>query len=161
MAFTLTPVSTTFSEDVGSIIFTVTRSSGVGSETVVFSTLRNLGFDNVGDYTGILNRSLIFSAGVTTQTVSVSITNDSLVESTETFGAIIESLLCCDRRGFSAVSARIGAGSTVTVDPRGSGSPSLCRWGASRVRCKLPSHPVRHDVRRWTASVVGRQLSDL
>ena len=89
--FTLTPVSTTVSEGVGSITFTVTRSQGTGSETVYFSTIQNQGFTNSGDYTGIANQAVTFSAGVTSSTVTVSITNDTTAENTETYGAIIES----------------------------------------------------------------------
>src|SRR5687767_12830476 len=61
--------STTVSEVVGSITFTVTRSSGAAAETVYFSTVQNQGFTNSGDYTGIVDQAVSFAAGVDRKSV--------------------------------------------------------------------------------------------
>ncbi len=92
MPYSITPVSTTVSEGVGSITFTVTRTSTSLAETVYFSTLQNLGFSNNGDYTGHLNTPLVFGAGVSTRTITVNITNDSIIEGTESFSVLLDTV---------------------------------------------------------------------
>jgi len=89
MSFSITPVSTSVTEG-GSLTFTVTRSSSVGSQTVYVSTTTTEGFSNNSDYNGILNQVLTFNAGQTSKTVTVSTTNDSTIETNETFGIIVQ-----------------------------------------------------------------------
>ena len=54
------------------------------------STAANQGFANNGDYAGLLDQALTFASGETTRTVTLAITNDSLSESNETFGLIVQ-----------------------------------------------------------------------
>jgi Ca2+-binding RTX toxin-like protein len=89
-SYSLTPISTTVNEDAGTITFTVTRSGGLPAETIFASTTTNQGSANNGDYTGLLNQAITFGAGQTTQTFTVSVTNDTSAESNETFGVIIQ-----------------------------------------------------------------------
>ncbi|MEK7266017.1 MAG: Calx-beta domain-containing protein, partial [Pseudomonadota bacterium] len=89
MTFSITPVSTSTTEG-GSITFTVTRSSGTGSQTVYVSTTQTEGYSNSSDYTSILNQALTFNSGETSKTVTVFTTNDSTVESSESFGFIVQ-----------------------------------------------------------------------
>ncbi|MER0204272.1 MAG: DUF4347 domain-containing protein [Nitrosomonas sp.] len=88
--YSLTPSSTTVNEGDGKITFTITRSSSSLAETVYFSTVQDKGYSNSGDYTGIANQAVSFAVGETSKKVSVSITNDALVEGDEKFSAIIE-----------------------------------------------------------------------
>ncbi|MCE8523451.1 hypothetical protein KBY24_20825 [Ruegeria pomeroyi] len=88
VTYSMTPVSGSVDEDAGSITFTITRSGDLPAETIYFSTLTNEGYSNNGDYTGIVNRAVNFSSGVSTATVSI--TDDSSVESNERFAGIIQ-----------------------------------------------------------------------
>ncbi|MGZ8364027.1 MAG: Calx-beta domain-containing protein [Caulobacteraceae bacterium] len=88
--YSLTPSSTTVDEDDGTITFTVTRSGGTPAETIFVSTTQTEGSSNSGDYTSLLNQALTFSSGQTTKTFSVSITDNLILESNETFGVIIQ-----------------------------------------------------------------------
>jgi hypothetical protein len=88
--YSLTPSSTTVNEGDGKITFTITRSTSSLSETVYFSTVQDKGYTNSGDYTGIANQAVSFAVGETSKKVSVSITNDALVEGDEKFSVIIE-----------------------------------------------------------------------
>ncbi|MEZ5960602.1 MAG: Calx-beta domain-containing protein [Hyphomonadaceae bacterium] len=89
-SYSLTPVSTTVSEGVGTITFTVTRSGDLPAETIYASTTTNQGSSNNGDYTGLLNQAITFSSGQTTRSVTIVIANDALAESDETFGVVIQ-----------------------------------------------------------------------
>ncbi len=55
------------------------------AETVFASTAQTEGSTNSGDYTSILNQSVVFALNQTTETVTVSITNDTVVKSNETY----------------------------------------------------------------------------
>ena len=88
--YAITPNPATVDEAAGSLTFTITRSGGTPAETIYASTTTAEGSLNNGDYTGIANQSVTFSSGQTSRTVSVSITNDSVVESSETFGFIVQ-----------------------------------------------------------------------
>src|SRR5207244_3460734 len=54
------------------------------------STETGEGSANNSDYTGKLNEQLAFTSGQTSKTVTVSITNDSVAESDETFGLLVQ-----------------------------------------------------------------------
>jgi hypothetical protein len=86
----ITPGSTTVNENAGTVTFTVTRSGGLPAETVFASTTQNHGSTNSGDYTGISNQNVAFAANQTSATVTVSITNDSVAESDETYGLVVQ-----------------------------------------------------------------------
>ena len=89
LSYSLTPASTTVSENVGNITFTVTRSgTPLTAETLFASTL----FDTASspsDYTGIVNQSISFSSGQTSTTFTVHINDDTTVESQEHFRVMI------------------------------------------------------------------------
>src|SRR5437763_1719978 len=88
--YAITPASTTVNENAGTVTFTVTRSGGLPAETIFASTTQNHGSTNSGDYTGISNQSVAFSANQASATVTVSITNDTVAESDETYGLIVQ-----------------------------------------------------------------------
>lgn len=83
--FSLSPSPTTsVNEDGGSVIFTVNRTGGSdGSVTVNFATTNGTAVAG-SDFTAT-NGTLTFADGQTSQTVTVNITNDTDVESNETF----------------------------------------------------------------------------
>ena len=88
--YAISPGSTTVNENAGTVTFTVTRSGGTPAETLFVSTSTGEGSANNGDYTGKLNEQLTFTSGQTSNTVTVSITNDSVAESSETFGLLVQ-----------------------------------------------------------------------
>jgi hypothetical protein len=90
VTWSMTPSAQTVSEAIGSISYTVTRSSSTGSATVYVSTTTNQGSSNNNDYTGLSNSALSFSSGQTSKTVTINVTNDAVAESTETFGVIVQ-----------------------------------------------------------------------
>ena len=69
----------------------MTRSGGLPAETLFATTLQDQGYTNSGDYsTNISNLAVAFALNQTQATVAVSITNDTVVESNETFGMIVQ-----------------------------------------------------------------------
>ncbi len=56
----------------------------------IASTAQTEGSTNSGDYTSILNQGVIFTLNQTTPTVTVSIINDTVVESNETFALLVQ-----------------------------------------------------------------------
>ncbi len=88
--YAITPNPATVGESAGTLTFTITRSGGTPAETIYASTTTTEGYANSSDYTGIANQSVTFTSGQTTRTVSVTILNDSTVESSETFGFIVQ-----------------------------------------------------------------------
>ena len=83
-------MATTVSEAAGTASFTITRSGLLPAETVYVSTAQTEGTLNIGDYSGKLNEALSFAAGQTSRTVTVSITNDTVLENDETFGFVVQ-----------------------------------------------------------------------
>jgi hypothetical protein len=91
MPYFISPNPATVVEGVPTLTFTVTRTVSFPAETIFASTTQTEGFNNVGDYsTNVNNLPLSFALNQTQQTVTVSITNDTLVESNETFGLIVQ-----------------------------------------------------------------------
>ncbi len=88
--YSISPNSTTVNESAGTVTFTVTRSGSLPAETLFVSTETGEGSANNADYTGKLNEQLTFSSGQSSRTVTVSITNDAVTESSETFGLLIQ-----------------------------------------------------------------------
>ena len=88
--YAITPNPATVSESVGSFTFTITRSGGTPAETIYASTSTTEGYSNGSDYTGIANQSVIFTSGQASRTVTVTINDDTSVESSETFGFIVQ-----------------------------------------------------------------------
>ena len=93
--YSLTPSPTAATEG-GQVTFTVTRSGSLPSETVWFSTLAGGTATHAeGDYTTTsggqpLNIPVVFSAGATSQTVTLNITSDGVSDSGEQFRAIVQ-----------------------------------------------------------------------
>src|SRR5262249_43083074 len=80
-------------ENGGSITFTITRSGSFPAETLFASTVQGSsnGYStNSGDYSGVANQQVVFAANQTTAQVTIAVTNDSIPESDETFGFIVQ-----------------------------------------------------------------------
>ncbi|MEJ0091441.1 MAG: Calx-beta domain-containing protein [Limisphaerales bacterium] len=88
--YTITPNPATVSEGVGSFTFTITRSGGAPAETIYASTTQTEGYVNSSDYAGIANQAVSFSSGQLSATVTVTVTNDTTAETSETFGFIVQ-----------------------------------------------------------------------
>ncbi|MEQ1848681.1 MAG: Calx-beta domain-containing protein, partial [Nitrospira sp.] len=88
--YALSPATTSVSEGVGTVTFTVTRSGGSPAETIFASTTTAEGFVNSADFTAIADQAIIFAAGEFSKTVTVAITNDTVVEGNETFGLVVQ-----------------------------------------------------------------------
>ena len=88
--YAISPNPGSVGEGAGSLSFTVTRSGGLPSETIYASTTQTEGYSNNGDYTGFVNQNVAFALNQTQATVSVWITDDTSVESSETFGLIVQ-----------------------------------------------------------------------
>jgi methionine-rich copper-binding protein CopC/HAMP domain-containing protein len=88
--YSMTPATTSVSEGVGTVTFTITRSAGAPAETIFASTTTGEGFANSGDFLALADQAIAFAAGELTKTVTVNITNDTLTESSETFGLVVQ-----------------------------------------------------------------------
>jgi uncharacterized membrane protein len=88
--YSISPGTVTANENAGTMTFTVTRSGSLLAETIYTSTTQTEGFINSNDYTPILSQALTFSSGQTSQTITVSITNDLVAESDEKFGLVVQ-----------------------------------------------------------------------
>lgn len=73
-------------DDVGSVSFTTMCSS----EIFCVPTTQTDGPTNSSDYVGLNSQAVSFAAGETLKTVTASITNNSMAESNETFGLIVQ-----------------------------------------------------------------------
>jgi hypothetical protein len=89
-SYSISPSSITVNENAGTVTFTVSRSGGLPAETLFVSTSTGEGSSNSNDYTGKLNEQLTFTSGQTQRTVTVSLTNDSVAENSETFGLLVQ-----------------------------------------------------------------------
>lgn len=78
-------------ENAGSITFTVVRSNPYSYETLYVSTYQSYGFTNSNDYQGQLETPIAFIYGQSAATITIYVNNDSLAESNETFGLIVQS----------------------------------------------------------------------
>jgi len=91
MAYSVSASPNPVNENAGIITFTVARSSpNLGAETVFVSTAQTEGSTNSSDYSGLSSQSLFFSSGQTSAQVSVSVTDNTVVESDEIFGFIVQ-----------------------------------------------------------------------
>ena len=90
VTYAITPNPKSVSESAGSFAFTITRSGGTPAETIYASTTTTEGYSNGSDYTGIANQSVTFTSGQASKTVTVTINDDSSVETSETFGFIVQ-----------------------------------------------------------------------
>jgi len=106
--YLISPNPATVNENAGTLTFTITRSGSTPAETIYASTTTTEGFANNGDYVGILNQTVSFTSGQASRTVTVTINNDSTVESSETFGFLAQ------RNSFDPVSTYL-AKSTFTI----------------------------------------------
>lgn len=88
--YSLTPGAVTKTEGNTTITFTVTRSGGtLAAETIYASTLFDTATSSSGDYDPLVNAPIVFSSGETSETFTVSINEDSVVEATEHFRVMI------------------------------------------------------------------------
>ena len=88
--YSITPNPATVAENAGSLTFTISRSGGTPAETIYASTAQTEGYSNSGDYNGLTSQAVSFTAGQTSKTVSLTILDDSTVESSETFALIVQ-----------------------------------------------------------------------
>jgi Ca2+-binding RTX toxin-like protein len=88
--YTLAPRPSIFLEGNSVAEITLTRTGDLPAETVYFSTVQNQGFANQGDYTGILNRQIVFAAGQSIATIAISLIDDAIAETDESFGVIVQ-----------------------------------------------------------------------
>src|SRR5689334_12046872 len=112
LAYSLSPNPASIGEGAGTLNFTITRSGTFPAETLFVSPVQgstNGYASNSSDYSGLLNQTVSFATNQTQATVSVSITNDSVVESNETFGLVVQ------RNSTDAVSTYL-AKSTFTIN---------------------------------------------
>ena len=86
-SFQFGAATATVTEGTATLTIPVTRSSGSGSATVKYATSNGSAVAGQ-DYTAN-SGTLSFAAGVTTQNISISITNDSLYETDETFAVAL------------------------------------------------------------------------
>jgi len=118
----------------GTITFTITRSGSFPVETIYASTVQgstNGYAANSGDYVGLLNQAVTFTAGQTSRTVTVSILNDTVAESTETFGVIVQ------RNTTDPVSTNLASRNWTIVDNdigSSDGSPRIAGEGVVLIR---------------------------
>ena len=87
--YSLTPASTTVTESNTAITFTVTRSGNLPTETLYASTVLDTASATNGDYAGMVNQAVTFVSGQTSATFTVSLKDDSVIENTEHFRAMI------------------------------------------------------------------------
>jgi serralysin len=88
--YTLSPGTINVNEGAGTVTFTVTRTGQTPAETVFASTTTGEGSTNSSDFTAIADQAIVFAAGETSKTVTVSITNDAIAENNETFGLVVQ-----------------------------------------------------------------------
>ncbi|MFN3724515.1 MAG: Calx-beta domain-containing protein, partial [Paracoccaceae bacterium] len=89
--WSISPTTQNVAEGDVTISFTITRSgTSLEAETVYVSTVQTAGYVNDGDYVGLLDVPLSFGEGVVSQTVFVTIRQDSIYEGNETFGLIVQ-----------------------------------------------------------------------
>ncbi len=88
--WSITSAANRVAENSGSVTFTVTRPSDVGNQTVYVSTVWTEGFLNAGDYTTQTYAPLSFTAGQTSQIVTINLNADTYAEPNEVFGLIVQ-----------------------------------------------------------------------
>src|ERR1700722_13416110 len=89
-SYSISPNPASVNENAGTLTFTITRSNSSSAATVYASTVQDQGYSNNGDYTGIVNQAVSFSAGQTQATVSVHIDDLGLTQGSETFRFIVQ-----------------------------------------------------------------------
>ena len=88
----ITPDNATAKEADGKIEFTLTRSGDRlnTEETLYVTTTQEYGSTNNSDYTSLLKQPFTFGAGEAIKTIPVNILLDSITESDESFGLIVQ-----------------------------------------------------------------------
>ncbi len=92
MSYDIAPAMPAISENGSTLSFILSRGDGSLAETLYLSTTPSLGFANSGDYLGLRNLPISFAVGELTTTVSLTILNDAISESSESFGLIVQRL---------------------------------------------------------------------
>jgi hypothetical protein len=85
VTYSITPNPASVNENAGHLTFTVTRSSSSAAATVYASTVQDQGYSNGGDYVGLVNQTVSFSAGQSTAQVTVTINDLGLTSGSKTF----------------------------------------------------------------------------
>src|SRR5665213_2567876 len=85
VTYSISPNPASVNENAGSLTFTVTRSSSSGTATVYASTVQDQGYSNGGDYIGLVNQTINFSAGQSSAQVSVTINDVGLTSGSKIF----------------------------------------------------------------------------
>ncbi len=88
--YAIAPATQSVGESGGVASFILTRTGALPAETIFVSTTETEGATNTGDYVGLAGKSFAFTAGQTALTINVSIVNDAVAESAETFGLIVQ-----------------------------------------------------------------------
>jgi predicted chitinase len=111
--YSFSPSSASVNENAGSLMFTITRSGGLPTETVFASTVQGAsnGYaSNNSDYNGLVNQGVTFSANQTQQVVTIAILDDTVSEADETFGLIVQ------RRASDPISTNLAKTNYTIVD---------------------------------------------
>ena len=119
VTYSIDPQSASVSEGAGTVTFTVSRSDSTAAQTLYVSTVQNQGSTNNSDYVGKLNEPLNFAVGQAQQSVTVTITNDTIVEGNETFGLIVKQLPT------DPVDAFLASASFTILDDDGGGGETI------------------------------------
>ena len=88
--WSINPGKISVSENQGTVTFTVSRKAAAKAETVYVSTTESEGSVNKQDYTGIDSLRLTFATGEKSKQVSIAIRNDTVTETGEDFGLIVQ-----------------------------------------------------------------------
>lgn len=88
--YAIAPTSLSVPESGVTASFTLTRTGALPVETVFVSTTETEGAANNGDYVGLAAQAFAFASGQAALTINVSILNDAVAESAETFGLIVQ-----------------------------------------------------------------------
>ncbi len=89
-AWWISPTARSVHESAGPVQFTVNRSSGRGADTVYVSTAETEGFTNNNNYVGITDQPLVFAESETSRTVTLTVTDNGVIEPNRRFGLIVQ-----------------------------------------------------------------------
>ncbi len=86
----ISPATQSVGESGVTASFTLTRTGALPAETVFVSTTETEGATNSSDYAALTGQPFAFAPGQSALTINVSILNDAVAESSETFGLIVQ-----------------------------------------------------------------------
>src|SRR5207237_1201953 len=91
--YSASPSPNPVNENAKTETFTITRAGALPAETVFASTLQGAsnGYAaNSSDYNGLVNQQVSFAANQTSAQVTIPVINDTVAESDDTFGFIVQ-----------------------------------------------------------------------